>query len=206
MPARNVVKQYEEDSYYHVYNRGVEKRAIFLDDQDYTIFLGLLKRHLSRHKEENKRGQVYESYGGRIELLSFCLMPNHFHLLFYLNNDTTSISELMRKVSGTYTTYFNRKYERVGHLFQGVYKASKIDNDPYLLHISRYIHRNPDDYMNWPYSSLPYYISDWKADWVVPDKIYQLYEWGTYQSFLATDNDDNKAMEAELEDNILADS
>lgn len=187
MPARNVVKQYTEDAYYHVYNRGVEKRTIFLDDQDYVMFLGLLKRHLTRSKEQNSRGQIYESYAGRLELQSFCLMPNHFHLLFYLNNDHEAITELMRRVSGTYTSYFNRKYERVGPLFQGVYKASRIDNDPYLLHITRYIHRNPKDYYNWPYSSLLYYIKDWKADWVVPDKIYKLYEWGTYESFL---NDD----------------
>jgi putative transposase len=193
MPARNVVKQYAEDSYYHVYNRGVEKRQIFLDDQDYVMFLGLLKRHLSRNKELNARGIVYESYGGRVELLSFCLMPNHFHLLFYLNTDPTAITELMRRVSGTYTSYFNRKYERVGPLFQGVYKASLVDNDPYLLHITRYIHRNPKDYYNWPYSSLPYYIKDRKADWVVPDKIYKLYDWGSYESFL-NDNYGNDEM------------
>lgn len=184
MPARNVTKEYQENSYYHVYNRGVEKRQIFLDDEDYKMFLSLLKRHLTRTKETNIRGQEYESFGGRLELLAFCLMPNHFHLLFYLNNDTTAIAELMRRVLGTYTTYFNRKYDRVGHLFQGVYKASSINDDAYLLHISRYIHRNPVDYYNWAYSSLPYYISDWKADWVVPDRIYKLYEWGTYEAFL----------------------
>ncbi len=184
MPARNVIKEYQENSYYHVYNRGVEKRQIFLDDQDYRVFLSLLKRHLTRTKEANIRGQEYESFGGRLELQAFCLMPNHFHLLFYLNNDVKAISELMRRLLGTYTLYFNRKYDRVGHLFQGVYKASHINDDSYLLHISRYIHRNPKDYYNWTYSSLPYYISDWKADWVVPDRIYKLYEWGSYEAFL----------------------
>jgi len=195
MPARNVVKQYVEDAYYHVYNRGVEKRTIFLDEQDYVMFLGLLKRHLTRSKEQSPRGILYESYAGRVELLSFCLMPNHFHLLFYLNNDPAAISGLMRRVSGTYTAYFNRKYERVGPLFQGVYKASRIDSDPYLLHISRYIHRNPKDYYNWPYSSLPYYLHGKKADWVVPNKIYQLYEWGTYESFLNDDYGNNEQNE-----------
>src|SRR6187402_1575689 len=119
MPARNVTKQYEEDAYYHVYNRGVEKREIFLDDEDYKMFLAFLKRHLSRQKETNSRNQTYESYAGKLELLAFCLMPNHYHLLFYLNNDAKAISELMRKVAGTYTQYFNRKYNRVGYLFQG---------------------------------------------------------------------------------------
>ncbi len=184
MPARNVIKEFTEDGYYHVYNRGVEKRQIFLDEQDYIFFMSLLKRHLTRAKEASARGLEYHSFAGRVELLAFCLMPNHFHLLFYLNNDEKAISELMRRISGSYTMYFNKKYNRVGHLFQGVYKASKIDNDPYLLHITRYIHRNPQDYYTWQYSSLPYYISDWKADWVVPDKIYKLYDWGTYESFL----------------------
>lgn len=189
MPSRNVVKQYEEGCFYHIYNRGVEKRQIFLDDQDYKMFLGLLKRHLSREKQENNRGLLYESYAGRIELEAFCLMPNHFHMLIYLNNDTKAIPELMRRVAGAYTAYFNKKYKRVGHLFQGVYKAIKISSDPYLLHISRYIHRNPKDYYSWPYSSLPYYIRDWKADWVVPDRIYKLYDWGTYEAFLNDDGD-----------------
>jgi putative transposase len=184
MPARNVTKQYQEDAYYHIYNRGVEKREIFLDDQDYKMFLAFLKRHLSRQRESNKRNKQYESYAGRVELLAYCLMPNHYHLLFYLNNDTKAISELMRKVAGTYTHYFNRKYNRVGYLFQGTYKASKVDNDSYLLHITRYIHRNPKDYYSWPYSSLQYYIGDWKSDWVIPDRIYKLYDWGTYESFL----------------------
>jgi putative transposase len=198
MPARNTVKQYVENAYYHVYNRGVEKRIIFQDDQDYVMFLGLLKRHLSRKSQEDKKGSVYESYAGRVELLSYCLMPNHFHLLFYLNNDIKSISELMRKVCGTYTQYFNKKYDRVGPLFQGVYKASQITNDPYLLHITRYIHRNPIDYYSWPYSSLQYYIGDWKSDWVVPEKIYRLYEWGGYERFL-NDDVDHDSLQLEVE-------
>ncbi len=184
MPARNVTKQYEENAYFHIYNRGVEKREIFLDDEDYIMFLALLKRHLSRGKETGSRNRVYESYAGRVELLAYCLMPNRYHLLFYLNNDIKAISELMRKIAGSYTSYFNRKYNRVGYLFQGTYKASKVDNDPYLLHITRFIHRNPKDYYKWPYSSLQYYIGDWKSDWVVADRVYKLYEWGAYESFL----------------------
>ena len=184
MPARNTVKHYTEDTYYHIYNSGVENRNIFQDEQDYSVFLGLLKRHLSREEHANDRGTVYESYAGRIELQAFCLMPSHFHLLLYLNNDKSAISELLRRVAGTYTSYFNKKYSRSGPLFQGVFKASKINSDSHLLHASRYIHRSPEDYYNWEYSSLPYYIKGYKADWVVPDRIYRLYEWGAYESFL----------------------
>lgn len=203
MPSRNTVKKYEENSFYHLFNSGVEKREIFLVDQDYRTFLGLLERHLSRSKHYSNRRVEYESYGGRIELLSFCLMPTHFHLLLYLNNDEKAVSELMRKVSGAYTTYFNKKYERVGHLFQGVYKASRVTNDNHLLLTSRYIHRNPKDYSNWQYSSLPYYIRDSKADWVVPDKVFKLYEWGTYENFLH-DHESSKHAEVELIDVVLA--
>lgn len=201
MPSRNTVKHYEEDAYYHIYNRGVDKRQIFLDDEDYVVFLNLLKRHLSRQYIENTRGEKYESFAGRIELQSFCLMPTHFHLLLYLNNDVEAITELMRRVSGTYSSYFNKKYDRVGPLFQGVYKASKVDSEPYLLHITRYIHRNPEDYYNWQYSSLPYYIRDWKADWVVPDKIYKLYDWGTYEQFL-NDHESHNALTKEVYENM----
>ena len=189
MPSKNSVKQYSEDAYYHIYNRGVNKRKIFFDEQDYQVFLALLKQHLSPQKHANKRGVIYENYSGRLDLLAFCLMPNHFHLLFYLNNDVTCIAELLRKVSGSYTTYFNKKYTRVGHLFQGVYKASRITSDPYLLHISRYIHRNPKDYNDWQYSSLPYYLKGWNADWINTAKILELFEEGSYSAFVADTND-----------------
>lgn len=198
MPSRNTVKQYTEDSYYHVYNHGVDGRDIFLDEQDYTTFLSLLKRHLSRTKEYSSRNIEYESYAGRVELLVFCLMPSHFNLLLYLNNDEKAISELMRKVSGTYTSYFNKKYNRVGHLFQGVYKASKVTDEHQLLLASRHIHRKPADYHNWNYSSLRHYIGDEKSDWVVPDRVYRLYDWGTYESFL---NDYTK--DSELEEKLF---
>lgn len=202
MPRRNVVRYYGEDAYYHVYNRGVNKRKIFLDEQDYAVFLDLLRRHLTREKIKDGHSGFYESYAGRLELLCFCLMPNHFHLLLYINLDPTSVSELMKRVQGAYTVYFNKKYQRIGPLFEGAYKASRIDNDAYLFYISRYIHRNPKDYMNWQYSSLPYYLKGWEADWVVPDKIFKLYEWGTYEAFLKDDQGHNWGKE-ELKD-VLA--
>jgi putative transposase len=185
MPARNVVKEYVEGEYYHVYNRVVEKRAIFLDDEDYRVFMNLLKRHLSREREPlgGRRG-VYESFYGRLELQAFCLMPNHFHMLIYLNNDTTAITELLRRVCGSYTTYFNKKYERVGYLFQGVFKASRISSNEYLTYITRYIHRNPIDYNNWEYSSLPSYIKGRKVDWIVPDRVCSMFEMNEYESFV----------------------
>lgn len=184
MPAKNVIKKYYDNAYYHAYNRGVEKRIIFYEDNDYKVFLNLLKRHLSTEVHKDGRGNAYESYAGRVELLAFCLMPNHFHLLFYLDNDLTAVTELMRKVSGSYTIYFNKKYERVGHLFQGVYKASHIDSESYLQHISRYIHLNPTDFQAWEYSSWPYYAKGWRSDWVKPDRILEIFNKDEYIDFV----------------------
>jgi hypothetical protein len=93
--------------------------------------------------------------------------------------------------------YFNKRYKRVGHLFQGRFKASRITTDEYLVHISRYIHLNPKEYIDWQYSSLPYYTKGWEAEWVRPEKITSLYEPGTYGKFLA-DYEDHKAMIEEI--------
>lgn len=157
------------DSYYHVYNRGVEKRVVFLDGSDYEVFLNLLKRYLTSEEVTDNKGRIYANYYGQVELLAFCLMPNHYHLLFYVI-DEEALPQLLHAVNGSYVRYFNEKYKRVGPLFQDRYKASQIFNESYLTHISRYIHLNPRDWRHWSYSSLPYYIGDAEADWVIPDR------------------------------------
>ena len=197
MPSRNITKDYITHSYYHVYNRGVNRQIIFSDDHDYNVFLNLLKRYLSKTKHTDNYGRDGVSFHDEIELLAFCLMPNHFHLLIYVNEKPRTMSELMRRVCTSYTMYFNRRHDRVGSLFQSRFKASRITNDAYLLHISRYIHRNPEDYYNWKYSSYPYYIKDWKAEWVRPQKIYDLYECGTYEAFV-NDHDNYHHMMNEI--------
>lgn len=167
MPSPNIVKEFATDSYYHIYNRGVEARVIFHDDQDYTVFLGLLKKYLSGEKPAKDRNRhPFKNFSNEISLLAYCLMPNHFHLLLY-QVEENSITELMRRVSTGYAMYFNDRYKRVGGLFQGVYKASRINDDAYLDHVSRYIHLNPDkEYDLWPYSSYSYYMGKKKAMWV----------------------------------------
>lgn len=169
MPARNIVKQYVPHAYYHLYNRGVEKRKIFLDQDDFSVFLALLRRHLDAEPHKDKSGREYVRYD--IELLAFCLMPNHFHLFIHQGEDPEALTKLMRSVATAYTMYFNRKYSRVGHLFQERFKASWITNDAYLQHISRYIHLNPSDYKRYEWSSLPYYLGKRKAEWVRPERI-----------------------------------
>jgi putative transposase len=186
MPVRNIEKDYVPNSYYHIYNRGVERRPIFMDDADYVVFMNLLKRYLSGSVDRDQYGRLFTNYAQDVDLLAYCLMPNHFHLLIYVDMKPRSMAELMRGIDASYTVYFNRKYNRVGHLFQSRYRASRIDHDDYLLHISRYIHLNPENYTEWPYSSLPEYLGTRQANWVKPLKIMQLFGEGVgeYETFL----------------------
>lgn len=170
MPSRNIVKKYDADCYYHVYNRGVEKRKIFIDDEDYSVFVNLFKRYLSDKPTKDSKGREYNWLSNDVELVAFCLMPNHFHMLLY-QMEIGAITKLMRSICSTYTIYFNKKYNRVGTLSQAKFKASKIDSEVHLIHVSRYIHRNPKDYMEWEWSSLGYWMNSKKAEWVKPERL-----------------------------------
>lgn len=182
MPHRNTIRHYVENGIYHVYNRGVEKRTIFVDDQDYAIFLHLLKYYLSPlNKKDVHPMMKFQSFSVRklyplknlnseVELLAYCLMPNHFHLLIrQITKD--GVTKLLRKISTTYAMYFNKRYKRVGYLFQGKYKAALVETDYYLLHLSRYIHLNPidlqgSDPFNYEYSSYKYYLGKSHTSWI----------------------------------------
>ena len=191
MPARNRIKPYVENGFYHVYNRGVEKRRIFLDDQDYRVFLQLLKFYLEPNLNPEKhpltdltgfspaRIRPITTLHQEVELNCYCLMPNHFHLLVK-QRSRDGMKKLLLRLLTTYSMYFNRRHERVGHLFQGPYKAALVDNDNYLLHLSRYIHQNPTltkGFLGeYPYSSYPIYIGEKKADWLNTEPILSLFE------------------------------
>ena len=193
MPQRNTVKEYAPESYYHVYNRGVNKADIFLDEQDYTVFLNLIKRYLGKDVEKKTNRLQYENYYDKIELLAFCLMPNHFHLFIY-QSESRLINEVMKRVCVTYSMYFNNRYGRVGTLMQQRYKAVKIDDDAQLLHISRYIHMNPTNYKSYEWSSLPYYMGMRSASWLRAERAIGLFPPHTYMSFL----DEYRSKRAEL--------
>jgi len=111
---------------YHVVQRGVEQRDVFLDDKDRRVFLGLLGKKLT----------AYECL-----LFAWCLMDNHFHLA--IKADLERMAQLMHDVQSSYARYFNSRYGRVGHLFQGRYWSGAIDSDEQLMCVIRYIHRNP---------------------------------------------------------------
>lgn len=194
-------KIYAADAYYHVYNRGVEKRVIYKDGQDYSFFVSLLQRYLDPElKAYNSAGVEYPCFSEGIELLAYCLMPNHFHLLVY-TKDNNSMTEFMRSVATSYVRYFNDKYERVGPLFQDRYKAKMIINEAYLLHISRYIHLNPKNWREYQYSSLPYWLRQKACSWVSSDRLQSMTP-DVYMRFMC-DHEDYKASLAEVQKDVV---
>lgn len=195
MPSRNIVKEFAADSYYHVYNRGVEKRLIFKDEKDYSAFLGLVKKYLTgEHNSLNNRHR-FNKLDEKLDLIAYCLMPNHFHLLIYQKKQD-GITDFMRRVMTGYAMYFNHRYNRVGGLFQGSYKAAQINADDYLHHITRYIHLNPDQYKTWPYSSYQNYVSSKNTKWLNTGPVLELFDnsKSKYEEFV----DDYQANKQEL--------
>ena len=165
------------DSYYHVYARGTNKQPIYLDEADYRFFLSLFKRYLSDSNistRDNSESE-YQKLGDAVEILAYCLMPNHFHLLVY-QIDKEGMSRLMHSIMTSYSRYFNKKYKRSGPLFGSRYKASLVSSDDYLLHISRYIHCNHSDWINYPHSSIRAYLYDDTQQWLHKNRITELYE------------------------------
>jgi len=143
-------KQFVPGHYYHVYNRGTGKMEIFRDDDDRKLFLLRLKENLYPtlfqspvYFNAGRKGYVRKSLPpNSFTLICYCLMPNHFHFLIR-QNASVSVGQLISKLSTSYSKYFNKKYERAGTLFQDTFKAILVDNDPYLLWLSAYIHQNP---------------------------------------------------------------
>jgi len=214
MPGKNTLKIYVEKGFYHVYNRGVNKLPIFLDEQDYRVFLFYMDLYLlpkeqpiERIKrnnnltedEKNKRIaklMFLNNFYGKVEILCYILMPNHFH--FLLRQTSKNDMELFLKSLLTkYAQYFNKKYHRVGHLFQGRYKAIFINKEEYLLHLSRYIHLNAKEILkenqkliDYQWSSYPDYIKGTGPEWLKKEYILSYfknirgYGFSSYQGFV----------------------
>lgn len=128
-------------SFYHVYNRGVEKRTIFLTIKNRKKFL----EQMTRFNTIDARGHVgvkSDRSGKIVEIIAFCLMPNHFHLLLK-QVEEGGISKYMHRLETGYTMYFNKCNDRSGVLLQGTFKCKTITTNSYLLQLSKYIHTNP---------------------------------------------------------------
>lgn len=214
MPIKNALKVYVDHGFYHVYNRGVENRNIFLDEQDYQVFLFYLKTYLLPKKlilEEIEKSRYFSSeekiekiailqrlknFYHKIELNCFVLMPNHYHLLLR-QIGKRDMEDFMRSINTRYGKYFNRKYQRIGHLFQSRYKAVLIEKEEYFLHLSRYIHLNPKKIISpgkklsdYPWSSYPFFLSKKKSLWLNKEQILSYfkktkgYGFSSYQGFV----------------------
>lgn len=143
------VMQLVPDEFYHIYNRGTDKRTIFYDSADHNRFLELLylsnSEYLVKVSDVKKRkNSVYEFDRGKqlVAIGAYCLMPNHFHLLLTPLVDD-GISKFMGKLGTSYSMYFNKRYIRTGSLFQGTFKSSHASTDEYLKYLYAYIHLNP---------------------------------------------------------------
>lgn len=231
MASKYSVKNYITPAYYHIFNRGVEKRKIFLDKQDYHVFLAYLKTYLSpkdtsnlqtiitststssKEKDQAIKLLRLKNYFPDITLNCFALLPNHFHLLLCQRKNL--ISNFMNSLCTRYSMYFNRKYKRQGVLFQDVYKAVLTDTDEQLLHLSRYIHLNPYNWLNipitiWQKSSLPsslnYYLSSNQSPiWLNTDVILDYFSnknpQRSYFEFLGESFDESIISHLKLDEN-----
>lgn len=179
MASRRIV--FATNEYYHVFNRGIARQPTFFDKRDYERLLltlsyyrfvntpGKLSRLLSMSKDDRKNviQDLEKDQKTMIEIVCYALMPNHFHLLLKQTSDD-GITTFMSKTTNSYTKYVNTKRERVGDLFQGVFKAVRVESNEQLLHLSRYIHLNPvvsyvipdEELFDYPWSSLHDYVED----------------------------------------------
>ncbi|MFZ1258305.1 MAG: transposase [Candidatus Saccharimonas sp.] len=198
MPARNIYKVYLEDTYYHVYNRGVNKEAIFRDEEDYARFISLLTRYLdaSHRNERQTNGCAYPCYDEKVNLLAYCLLQNHFHMFLY-QYEVNGMRQLLSSVTVAYSMYFNKKYKRVGPVFQQRYRAVRISDDAQLMHITRYIHLNPDTYESYKWSSYHNYAGTRFNHWLKPGRVLELFSYDTaaYVDFVADYKDKHDELE-----------
>jgi putative transposase len=191
MPSKNVIKIYIKDGIYHIYNRGVEKRQIFMDEEDYRIFLYFLKRYLLSPDDVSWRSDLHKEWipdprwrsdlHEEIRLLCYCLMPNHFHLMIQQLQER-SITEFMKRLGNAYIDYFNKKNKRVGSLFQGRYKAALVQKESHFLYLPYYIHNNPseledcDNPKNYSYSSYADYLGRRNTKWIFKEGLMEQFK------------------------------
>jgi REP element-mobilizing transposase RayT len=140
---------------YHCINRGNQRKQLFFSDDDYLFFLDLL-------------AICAEDFGALVH--AFCLMPNHFHLIIQVQQ--IPLSTIMRSSLTSYAKSFNRTHHKIGHVFQGRYRAILCQKEPYLLELVRYIHLNPvrahlvDSPQQWRWSSLASYLHPGQHPWL----------------------------------------
>lgn len=179
---------FAENEYYHIYSRGVEKRKIFLNTKDYRRFIALLyimnqntsfkMDNFLRDKKNNLQNIFREKREKNlVSILSYCLMPNHFHLILYEHAES-GISKFMGKLLTAYSMYFNTKYKRSGPLLTRPFRSEHINDESQYMYIFSYIHLNPISIID----------KEWKENGAKNKKearkFLEKYEFSSYQDFL----------------------
>jgi putative transposase len=175
-------RNFSENGIYHVYNRGVLKQKLFLDKKDYVRFLFTLmagqgeifttkiSRSLGKYRvlditnflNKNSSELLKNKY---VKVINFCIMPNHYHITLQEVQEG-GLSKYMHRLAGSYSKYFNKKYNTNGHVFQGPYKYKPVLTDEKLLYLSAYIHKNPRELRS-------------------STKKYNDYQWSSYADYIA---------------------
>lgn len=186
--------QFVENQIYHIYNRGVEKRDVFLTDKDYLRFIhdlfefndedcvSNLTYYFNRQPKEVEPQYVRSKRKPRkllVEILIFTLMPNHFHLLLKQKGEN-GIVKFMQKLGTGYSMYFNQKYERVGGLFQGRFKAVLVSEEAHFMYLPHYIHQNPISLINYGGST--------SIDWRKAMEFLENYRWSSFPDYIGKKN------------------
>ena len=213
MPAQNLYRKDDEGIYSHIYNRGVERRIIFCDGEDYRVFQGFLKDYLtapqdpeSIKKEFSVHGRIFrgtphqpKNYFNKVELIAYSLMSDHFHLLLH-QITRGSLEGFIRSLCTRYSIYFNKKYQRTGALFEGPYKSIQIKDELHLLHLTRYLHHTGG------YCSYEEYLGERVTSWVKPIVVLSFFgkDSRDYKDFVEKNELDQK--EKELIEDITFES
>lgn len=184
--------------FYHIYNRGVDKRTVFANHSDYLRFMELLyvtnflgSINIRDIKESGIDIFEFERDEQLVAIGAWCLMPNHFHILVTPLVEN-GISKFMKKLTTGYSMYFNKKYDRTGSLFQGNFRAEHADTDEYLKYLYAYIHLNPVKLID----------RDWKEEGIKDvEKAYNFvasFEYSSLQDYLGTNRLEKAILNTEL--------
>ena len=212
MPSKYYHRNFKPQHFYHIFNRGAHKNKVFLNKEDYQTFTDILSYYINyptakfysyKHLTPNPYIKVPNLYIDSVRLVAYCLMPNHFHLLLKQTPKAdiqTNITNLMRRLTITYSMYFQNKYQHDGSLFQGKYKSVTVDSNQQLLYLSKYIHLNPqkltNKLINYSYSSYPAYLDKIVIPkWLHPEYVLKLTK--KYQQFIQSPVSENEAEKIE---------
>lgn len=215
VPYRKTV--FASGEYYHIYNRGVASQPIFKNRRDYERFILTLSYYrfrdsplrlskllqLPKETRDDMLATLAKNDNKNVEVIAYCLMPNHFHLLVKQVSEG-GVSKYLRQSINSYAKFFNTKYKRVGSLFQDMFKAVRIESDEQLVHISRYIHLNPlvsylvnrEELLEYPWSSLHSYFEKSDADFIAAESVLVNFKNGKeYLQFVLAQEDYGKKLE-----------